>query len=55
MATFRIYAKAVTYYVTEVEAENVESIDFDEIESDEYEELDEITWELDEIVEVKNG
>jgi hypothetical protein len=55
MATFRVYAKAVTYYVTEVEADNVESIVFNDIASDEFEELDEITWEIDEILEVKNG
>jgi hypothetical protein len=55
MTKFRIYAKATTYYVTEVEAEYVEDIVFNDIASDEFEELDEITWEIDEVVEVKNG
>lgn len=55
MPKFRIYAKAVTYYVAEVEVENVEDIVFDDIDNDDFEELDEITWEIDEIVEVKNA
>lgn len=53
MPKFRIYAKAVTYYVAEVEVENAEDIVFDDIDNDEFEEMDEITWEIDEIVEVK--
>lgn len=55
MPKFRIYAKAVTYYVAEVEVENAEDIVFDDIDNDEFEEMDEITWEIDEIVEVKNA
>ena len=54
MKKFRIYAKSVTYYLTVVEAENAEDIVFNDIASDEFEELEEITWELDEVVEVKN-
>ena len=54
MPKFRIYAKAITYYVAEVEVEYVEDIVFNNIPTDEFEELDEITWEIDEIVEVKN-
>ena len=54
MKKFRIYAKSVTYYAVEVEAENVEDIVFNDIASDEFEELDEITWEIDEVVEVKD-
>jgi hypothetical protein len=54
MTKFRIYAKATTYYVTEVDAECVEDIVFNDIESDEFEELEEITWEIDEVVEVKH-
>ena len=53
MPKFRIYAKAITYYVAEVEAEYVEDIVFNNIPNDEFEELDEITWEIDEIVEVE--
>ena len=53
MPKFRIYAKAVTYYVAEVEVDNVEDIVFDDIDNDDFEEMDEITWEIDEIVEVK--
>ena len=54
MPKFRIYAKTTTYYLTEVDVENVEDIVFNNIPNDEFEELDEITWEIDEIVEVKN-
>lgn len=54
MKTFRIYAKATTYYVTEVEAENAEDIVFNDISSDEFEELEEITWTIDEVIEVQN-
>ena len=54
MKKFRIYAKSVTYYAVEVEAENVEDIVFNDIASDEFEELEEITGEIDEVVEVKN-
>jgi hypothetical protein len=36
-----------------VEVENVEDIVFNDIDTDDFEELEEITWEIDEIVEVK--
>lgn len=54
MKTFRIYAKSTTYYVAEVEVENAEDIVFDDISMDEFEELDEITWTIDEVIEVQN-
>lgn len=53
MPKFRIYAKTITYYVTEVEVENAEDIVFDDIDIEDFEELDEISWEIDEIVEVR--
>lgn len=53
MPKFRIYAKTTTYYLTEVEVENVEDIVFNDIDIEDFEELDEITWEIDEIVEVR--
>lgn len=54
MKTFRVYAKSTTYYVAEVEAESAETIDFDVMGMDEFDELDEITWTIDEIIEVKS-
>ncbi len=54
MKKFRIYAKSITYYVTEVEAEYVEDIVFNDIASDEFEELDEIAWVIDDVVEVEH-
>lgn len=53
MKTFRVYAKSTTYYVAEVEAESAEAIDLDDMASDEFDELEEITWAIDEIIEVK--
>lgn len=54
MKTFRVYAKSTTYYVAEVEAESAEAIDFDDIDNDEFDELEEITWTIDEVIEVKS-
>ena len=54
MKTFRVYAKSTTYYVAEVEAESAEDIAFDDMGMDEFDELDEITWTIDEIIEVKS-
>lgn len=53
MPKFKIYAKATTYYLTEVDVENAEDIVFNALDIEDFEELDEISWEIDEIEEVK--
>jgi hypothetical protein len=54
MAKFRIYAKSITYYTTEVEVESAEEIVFDDIDMRDFEEIDEIAWVIDDVVEVEH-
>jgi hypothetical protein len=54
MKKFRIYAKSITYYMTEVEVESAEEIVFDDIDMRDFEELDEIAWVIDDVVEVEH-
>jgi hypothetical protein len=54
MKKFRIYAKSITYYTTEVEVESAEEIVFDDIDMRDFEELDEIAWVIDDVVEVEH-
>lgn len=52
MATFKIYATQMVYYVAEVVVENAEDIVFDDIDYDEFKEYNS-DWQIQEIEEVK--
>lgn len=52
MATFKVYATQMVYYVATIEAENVEDIIFNDIDFDEFKEYDS-DWQTNDIEEVK--